>query len=98
MNFTPVQDRVLVRVVEEQQETSGGIFIAHVVDHAQPHKAEVLAVGPGRTTPAGVLVPMTVSPGQTVMFSRGLGQKVKVDSVEYTVLKEDEILGVVEPN
>lgn len=95
MNFNPVQDRLLVKLVEEDNQTSSGFYIPSA-DQSQPHRAKVLAVGEGRKTAQGVVVPMDIKVDDTVLFIRGLGQKITITGEDYVILKEDEVLGTLE--
>lgn len=95
MNLNPLHDRVVVQIVEAEKKSAGGIVIP---DNAQekPSTGTVKAVGAGRRTVDGTLVPMTVKVGDTVMFGKMAGQTVKVNGEEFTVLKEEDIFAIVE--
>lgn len=95
MKFNPIDDKIVVKLLEEEKKTSGGIFITNT-EQSQPYTAEVLAVGQGGRTKNGQLIPMTVKTGDIVMFTKGLGQKVKLDGEDYVVLIESDLLGIVE--
>jgi len=95
MNFKPMADRVLVKQAEAETKTASGFFIPDAsVEKA--NKGTVLAVGPGKTTKDGVVIPVPVNIDDQVMFAPGHGIKVKVDGQECLVLKEDELIAVVE--
>jgi chaperonin GroES len=95
MKFKPMHDRVAIKLQNAEGRSAGGIVIP---DNAQekPNTGTVVAVGPGRLTPEGALVSMTVTPGNTVMFGKHAGHAVKVDGEELVVLREEEIFAIVE--
>ena len=95
MKIKPLHDRVLVRRVAEEQKTAGGIIIP---DSAQekPVQAEVIAVGTGARDDAGRVVPMDVRQGDKVLFTKWAGTEVKVEGVELLVMKESDIIAIVE--
>ncbi len=94
MNVKPLHDRVVVRALEVETLTSGGIVIP---DNAQekPTRGEVLAVGSGRTTQDGKVISMAVKVGDTVLFGKYAGTNVKIDGQELTILREEDIFAVV---
>jgi chaperonin GroES len=95
MKIKPLHDRVLVRRVAEEQKTSGGIIIP---DSAQekPMQAEVIAVGSGARDDSGKVVPLDVKKGDKVLFTKWAGTEVKVDGEEYLVMKESDIIAIIE--
>ena len=95
MKLRPLADRVIVKRLENETKTASGIYIP---DNAaeKPDQGEVLAVGPGRTSEEGKLVPLTVKVGDRVLFGRYGGQPVKVDGEELLVMKEEDLFAVVE--
>ena len=95
MKLRPLADRVIVKRLENETKTASGIYIP---DNAaeKPDQGEVLAVGPGRTSEEGKLVPLTVKVGDRVLFGRYGGQPVKVDGEELLVLKEEDLFAIVE--
>lgn len=95
MALTPLHDRVLVRLLDAETKSPGGIVIPDAAKE-KPTTGEVLATGNGRITTEGAVIPLTVKVGNRVMFGQYSGQKVKVDGEELTVLKEDDILAIVE--
>lgn len=94
MNLRPLNDRVVVKRLEEEKKTAGGIIIP---DNAaeKPLKAEVIAVGPGKRTDDGKINPPDVKKGDTVLIGKYSGTEVKVDGQDLVVLREDDILAVV---
>lgn len=95
MKFKPLRDRVLVKYTEEAEKTAGGLFIPDTAKE-KSQKGEVVAVGPGRVTDDGKLQPMSVKVGDVVLFDKYSGSKVTMDDVEYLIIREEDILGIVE--
>ena len=93
VNVRPLRDRVLVKRVEEGEQKVGGIIIPDAAKE-KPQRAEVVAVGSGRTLENGTRVPLTVKAGDTVLVGKWSGTEVKIDGAEYLIIKEDEILGI----
>jgi len=97
MKFRPLHDRVVVRRLEEDTKTSGGIIIPDTVKE-KPMQGEVIAVGPGARDDTGKLVPVDVKVGERVLFGKWSGTEVKIDGEELVIMKESDIFGVVEGN
>ena len=95
MNFRPLHDRVAVKRVEEEQKTKGGLIIPDTAKE-KPMQGEVLAVGPGARDDKGGLVPMGVEVGDRVLFGKWSGTEVKIDDEEVLIMKESDLLGVLE--
>ena len=95
MGFRPLHDRVLVRRVEADEKTAGGIIIPDTAKE-KPSQGEVIAVGPGGRDETGKLIPIDVKAGDRVLFGKWSGTEVKLDGVEYLIMKESDIMGVVE--
>lgn len=95
MKLKPLHDRVIVRILDAENRSAGGIVIP---DNAQekPTAGRVLAVGAGRTLDNGTVLALTVREGDEVLFGKYVGQTVKIDGEEFTVLKEDEIFAIIE--
>jgi chaperonin GroES len=93
LNVRPLRDRVLVKRLDEGEQKSGGIIIPDTAKE-KPQRAEVVAVGSGRTLENGQRVPLTVKPGDRVLVGKWSGTEVKIDGTEYLIIKEDEILGI----
>lgn len=95
MHIRPLHDRVIVKRLEVERTTASGIVIP---DNAgeKPDQGEVIAVGPGKRDEAGKLLPMDVKVGDRVLFGKYSGQNVKVDGEEFLVMREEDIMGVVE--
>ena len=94
MNVKPLADRILVRRIEEQETKKGGIIIPDTAKE-KPQEAEIVAVGPGRMNEEGKRIAMEVKKGDRVLFGKYTGTDVKIDGVEYVILREDDVLGVL---
>jgi len=95
MGFRPLHDRVLVRRVEQEERTKGGLIIPDTAKE-KPMEGEVLSVGPGARDEKGVMVPMSVKAGDRVLFGKWSGTEVKLDGQELIIMKESDIMGVIE--
>jgi chaperonin GroES len=95
MKIRPLQDRIIVQRIEEEEKTAGGIIIPDTAKE-KPQIGKVIAVGNGRKTEDGTVVPMDVKKGDKVLFSKYAGSEVKLDGDEFLIMKEDDILGIVE--
>ena len=95
MKSRPLHDRVVVKRVEEEQKTKGGIIIPDTAKE-KPMQGEVLAVGPGARGEDGKLIPMGVSVGDRVLFGKWSGTEVKLDGEDLLIMKESDILGILE--
>ena len=94
-NFNPVDDRLVVKVKELDNKTASGLIVVDP-DAPKPDLGDVVAVGPGRKSKKGNIVPVTIKVGETIMFTKGTGIPIKVNGEEYVILKEDEALGLVD--
>ena len=95
MKVRPLQDRILVRRVAEEEKTKGGIIIPDTAKE-KPTEGEVIAVGSGKVDDKGKLRPLEVKKGDRILFGKYSGNEIKIDGVEHLILREDEILGVLE--
>jgi len=95
MAFRPLGDRVLVKRVEEEQKTKGGIIIPDSAKE-KPQEGEVVAVGPGARDDAGKIQPLDVKAGDRILFGKWSGTEVKIDGQDLLIMKESDVLGVVE--
>ncbi|MDJ0893567.1 MAG: co-chaperone GroES [Alphaproteobacteria bacterium] len=95
MQFRPLHDRVLIRRLDTEEKTAGGIIIPDTAKE-KPMEGEVVAVGPGARSEDGKLHPMDVKAGDRVLFGKWSGTEVKIDGDEYTIMKESDIMGVIE--
>ena len=94
MNFRPLHDRVLVRRIEADEKTAGGIIIPDTAKE-KPSQGEVIAVGPGGRDEAGKLIPIDIKAGDRVLFGKWSGTEVKIDSQELLIMMESDIMGVL---
>jgi chaperonin GroES len=95
MKVRPLQDRVIVRRVAEEEKTKGGIIIPDSAKE-KPAEGEVIAVGNGKYDDKGTLRPLTVKKGDRVLFGKYSGNEIKIDGVDHLILREDDILGIIE--
>jgi len=96
MKIRPLQDRVLVKRLEETEEkTKGGIIIPDTAKE-KPQQGKVVAVGKGKVGDDGKIIPMDVKAGDTILFGKYAGSEIKMDGVEHLIMREEDILGVVE--
>ena len=93
MKFRPLHDRVLIKVLDSEAKTAGGIIIPDTAKE-KPQEGEVVAVGPGGKTEEGKLLPMDVKVGDIVLFGKWSGTEVKIDGKEYNIMKESDIMGI----
>jgi chaperonin GroES len=95
MKFRPLHDRVVVTRIDAEEKTAGGIIIPDTAKE-KPTEGEVIAVGPGGRDESGKLIPMDLKKGDRVLFGKWSGTEVKIDGVEYLIMKESDIMGVIE--
>ena len=95
MQFRPLHDRVVVRRVDAEEKTAGGIIIPDTAKE-KPQEGEVIAVGPGGRDETGKLIPIDLKIGDTVLFGKWSGTEVKIDGNDLLIMKESDILGVIE--
>jgi chaperonin GroES len=95
MNVRPLQDRILVRRVEEAEKTRGGIIIPDSAKE-RPLEGKVIAVGSGKRLEDGQLVKLDVKAGDKILFGKYAGTEIKIDGVEHIIIREDEVLGILE--
>ena len=93
MNIRPLHDRIVVKRVDEQETLASGIIIPDSAKE-KPQKGEVIAVGKGKRGDDGKLIPLDVAAGDTILFGKYSGSEIKLDGVEYMIMREDEVLGV----
>jgi chaperonin GroES len=96
MNIRPLQDRLIVECVEEETTTAGGIIIPDSASKEKPQEGVVIAAGKGKVTAEGKVLGMDVKVGDKVLFGKYAGSEIKVDGKAYLMMREDDILGVVE--
>ena len=95
MTVRPLHDRILVKRIEEKETMKGGIIIPDTAKE-KPQEAEVIAVGNGKKTDEGKSIPLDVKAGDRILFGKYSGSEIKIDDQEYLILREDEVLGVLE--
>jgi chaperonin GroES len=95
MKFRPLHDRVVVKRIEADAKTAGGIIIPDTAKE-KPSQGEILAIGPGGRDEAGKLIPIDLQVGDRVLFGKWSGSEVKIDDVEVLIMKESDIMGVLE--
>ncbi len=94
MKIRPLQDRILVKRVQEEEKTKGGIIIPDTAKE-KPQEGEVVAVGPGKRSDDGQIHPLEVKAGDKVLFGKYSGSEVKIEGEEFVILREEEILGII---
>ena len=95
MNLRPMQDRIIVKRVDEETKTAGGIFIPDTAKE-KPQQGEVVAVGKGKKGEDGKVTPLDVKAGDRVLFGKYAGTEIKLEGQDYLIMREDDILGVIE--
>jgi chaperonin GroES len=95
MRFRPLHDRVVVKRVEQETKTAGGIIIPDTAKE-KPMEGEIIAVGPGARDESGKVVALDVKAGDRILFGKWSGTEVKLDGVEYLIMKESDIMGVIQ--
>jgi chaperonin GroES len=94
-NLRPLHDRIIIQRVEEEEQRVGGIIIPDTAKE-KPQQGKVIAVGKGRVEKDGKVTPLDVKAGDTVLFGKYAGQEIKLDGTEYLIIREEEVLGVIE--
>jgi chaperonin GroES len=95
MKIKPLQDRIIVKRIEEEEKTKGGIIIPDSAKE-KPMEGEIVAAGPGKVLDNGTRVAPSVKAGDRVLFGKYAGTEVKIDGVEHLIMREDDILGIIE--
>lgn len=95
MKIRPLQDRILVKRLEEETKTKGGIIIPDTAKE-KPAEGTVVAVGNGKTSDDGSVIPMELKEGDRVLFSKYGGTEIKIEGIEYLIMSQDDVLGVVD--
>lgn len=95
MEIKPIKDKIVVEVLDNETVTSSGIVIPDTAAE-KPNQGKVVSVGPGKITEKGVLIPMSVETGNTVLFSKHAGQELKADGKEYLVIDEDDVMAILD--
>ena len=95
MTVRPLHDRIIVQRIEEEEQRVGGIIIPDTAKE-KPQQGKVIAVGKGRVEKDGKVTPLDVKSGDTVLFGKYAGQEIKIEGSEYLIIREEEVLGVIE--
>jgi chaperonin GroES len=95
MKVKPLHDRIVVSRIEAEEKTAGGIIIPDTAKE-KPQEGKIIAVGPGKRDEDGNLMPLDVKAGDRILFAKWAGTELKIDGQEYMIMKEDDILGVIE--
>ena len=95
MKFRPLHDRILVERVESEEVTKGGIILPDTAKE-KPQQGKIIAVGSGRRTDEGKIIPLELKAGDTILFGKYSGSEIKIEGTEYLIMKEDNVLGLVE--
>ena len=95
MRIKPLQDRIIVKRIEEEEKTKGGIIIPDSAKE-KPMEGEVISVGTGKVLDNGTKQPLEVKEGDRILFGKYAGTEVKIDGVEHLIMREDDILGIIE--
>jgi chaperonin GroES len=95
VKFRPLRDRVLIRRIEPEGKTSGGIFIPDTAQE-KPMEGEVVAVGPGARSEQGAIHPLSVKPGDRVLFGKWSGTEIKLDGEELMIMQESDLMGIID--
>ena len=95
MNIRPLYDRIVVKRIEEKETKVGGLYVPESAKE-KPQEGEVVAVGKGKRLEDGKLVPLDVKPGDRILFGKYSGSDIKLDGEEYLIMREDEVLGILE--
>jgi len=95
MKIKPLQDRLVIKRIEEEEKTKGGIIIPDSAKE-KPQEGRVVAVGDGKVLESGQKAPLTVKPGDKILFGKYSGTEIKIDGEEHLIMREDDVLGIVE--
>lgn len=95
MKFRPLYDRILVERMESEEKTKGGIILPDTAKE-KPQQGKIIAVGQGRRTEDGKIIPLELKAGDVILFGKYAGSEIKIEGTEYLIMKEDDVLGLVE--
>lgn len=96
MNIKPLSDHILIESIKEEEKTKTGILLPETAEKERPEQGKVIAVGPGRKTSSGKIIPLDVKEGDKVLFTKYGPNEIKVDDKEYLIAKEEDILAILE--
>lgn len=96
MNIKPLSDHILIEPIKQEEKTKAGIFLPETANKEKSEEGKIIAIGPGRITDDGKIIPMAVKPGDRVLFSKYSPNEIKVDNKEYLIASESDILAIIE--
>ena len=96
MNIKPLSDHILIEPIKEEEKTKAGIFLPETASKEKSEQGKVIATGPGKKTDEGKIIPLSVKPGDKVLFQKYGPSEIKVDGKEYLIAKEEDILAIIE--
>ena len=96
MKIKPLSDHILIEPIKEEEKTKTGILLPETAEKEKPEQGKVIAVGPGKRTEKGEIIPISVKPGQKVLFTKYGPNEIKVDNKEYLIAKKEDILAIIE--
>ena len=96
MKIKPLSDHILIEPIKEEEKTKTGILLPETAEKERPEQGKVIACGPGKRTEDGKIIPVSVKPGQKVLFTKYGPNEIKVDDKEYLIAKEEDILAIIE--
>ena len=96
MNIKPIADHILIEPIKEEEKTKTGILLPETAEKERPEQGKVIAVGPGKKTEDGKIIPVSVRPGQKVLFTKYGPNEIKVENKDYLIAKEEDILAIIE--
>ena len=96
MNIKPLADHILIEAIKEDEKTQAGIFLPQTAEKERPEQGIIIAIGSGKMTNEGKILPMTVKPGDKVLFTKYGPTEIKIDGKEYLIAREEDILAIVE--
>jgi len=96
MQIKPLSDHILIEPLEKEEKTKAGILLPDTVEKERPEQGKVIAVGPGRKTSSGKVIPLEVKKGDTILFTKYGPNEIKVDGKEYLIAKQEDILAILE--
>ena len=95
MKIQPLSDHILIEPIKEEEKTKSGILLPETVSKERPEQGKVIAVGPGKKTKSGKIIPLEIKEGQKVLFTKYGPNEIKVDGKEYLIAKQDDILAII---
>lgn len=96
MNIKPLSDHILIEPIKGEEKTSGGIFLPETAEKEKSEQGKIIATGPGKKTDDGKIVPLSVKPGDRVLFQKYGPSEIKIDDKEYLIAREEDILAIIE--